>query len=71
MVPCKSAPEDVSFEWSHSRILSTDSKVLQGNALHVSIIDSGTERVTSLSNVLVTFIHSWVQSHLHTLNIDF
>ena len=27
MVPCKSTAEEVSFEWSHCRILSTDSKV--------------------------------------------
>ena len=38
MVPCKSTAEEVSFEWSHHRILSTDSKV--GTTLHVSIIDS-------------------------------
>ena len=27
MVPCKSTAEEVSFEWSHHRISSTDSKV--------------------------------------------
>ena len=43
MLPCKSTAEEVSFEWSHHRISSTDSKVR--NALHVSIIDSGIERV--------------------------
>ena len=42
MVPWKSSAEEVSFEWSHQRILSTDLKV--GNALHVFIIDSGSER---------------------------
>ena len=42
MVPCKSTAEEVSFEWSHHRILSADSKV---RTLHVSIIDSGSERV--------------------------
>ena len=45
MVPNKSIAEEVSFEWSHHRILSTDSKVR--TTLHVSIIDSGRERVNS------------------------
>ena len=27
MLPCKSTAEEVSFEWSHHRISSTDSKV--------------------------------------------
>ena len=43
MVPCKSTAEKVSFEWSHHRISSTDSKVR--TTLHVSIIDSRIERV--------------------------
>ena len=43
MVPCKSTGEEVSFEWSHHRISSTDSKVR--TTLHVSIMDSGRERV--------------------------
>ena len=42
MVPCKSTAEEVSFEWSHHKILSTDSKVR--TTLHVSITDSGRER---------------------------
>ena len=42
MAPCKSTTEEVSFEWSHHRISSTDSKVR--TTLHVSIIDSGRER---------------------------
>ena len=41
MVPFKSTAEEVSFEWSHHRILLTDSKVT--TTLHVSIIDSGSE----------------------------
>ena len=40
---CESTAEEVSFEWSHHRISSTDSKVR--TALHVSIIDSGSEIV--------------------------
>ena len=43
MVPCKSTAEEVSFEWSHHRISSTDSKVR--TTLHVPITDSGSERV--------------------------
>ena len=50
MVPCKSAAEEVSFAWSHHRILSTDSKVR--TALHVFIIDSGTERVKKAKTYL-------------------
>ena len=37
MVPCKSTAEEVSFEWSHHRISSTDSKVTTTLTLHVSI----------------------------------
>ena len=43
MVPCQSTAEEVSFEWSHHRISSTDSKIR--TTLHVSIIDSGSDRV--------------------------
>ena len=43
MVPCKSTAEEVSFEWSHHRIASTEAKV--GTTLHVSISDSGSEKV--------------------------
>ena len=42
MVPCKSTAEEVSFEWSHHRISSTESKVR--TTLHVFIIDTGSER---------------------------
>ena len=37
MVPCTRTVEEVSFEWSHHRISSTDSKVR--TTLHVSIIN--------------------------------
>ena len=47
MVPCKSTAEEVSFEWSHHRISSTDSKVR--TTLHVSIIDYGSERFQSIT----------------------
>ena len=39
MVPWKSTAKEVSFEWWHHRISSTDSKVR--TSLHVSIIDPG------------------------------
>ena len=39
MVPCKSAAGEVSFEWSHHRISSTDSKVR--TTLYVSIVTLG------------------------------
>ena len=39
----KSTAEEVSFEWSHHRIASTEAKV--GTTLHVSISDSGSEKV--------------------------
>ena len=42
MLPCKNAAEEVSFEWSHHRISSTDSKVR--TTLHAFIIDSESER---------------------------
>ena len=41
MLPCKSTAEEISFEWSHYRISSTDSEV--GTSLHVFIIDPGNE----------------------------
>ena len=43
MVPCKSTAEEVSFEWSHHRISSTDSKVR--TTLHVSITDADSDRI--------------------------
>ena len=44
MVPCESTAKEVSFEWSHHRILSTDCEVR--TKLHVSInIYSRSERV--------------------------
>ena len=52
MVPCNSTAEEVSFEWSHHRILSTDSNV--GSTLRVSIIDSGVKGLqSSRSNILL------------------
>ena len=58
MVPCKATTEEFSFEWSHQKIMSTDSKVR--TTLHVSIIDSGSERVK----------HSKVRTTLHVSIID-
>ena len=41
--PCESTAKEVSFEWSHYRISSTDSNTR--TTLHVSMSDSGSERV--------------------------
>ena len=41
MVPCKSTAEEVSFEWSHHRILWIDSKIK--STLHIFINDSESE----------------------------
>ena len=48
IVPSESTAEEVSFEWSHHRISSTDSKVR--TTLNVSTTDSGTERVNIINN---------------------
>ena len=48
MVPCENTAKDISFEWSHHRISYTDSKVR--TTIHVSMIDSGSERVKQISN---------------------
>ena len=45
MVPCKSTAKEVSFEWSHHSILSTDSKV--GTTLHVSILTLGVKELNT------------------------
>ena len=39
----KSTAKEISFEWSHHRILSINSKVIA--TLHVSIIESGSQMV--------------------------
>ena len=43
IAPCESTGRELSFEWSHHRTLSTDSKVK--TTLQNSIIHSGSERV--------------------------
>ena len=43
VLPCERTAEEVSFEWSHHRISSTDSKVR--TTLNLSVTDSGSERV--------------------------
>ena len=48
MAPCKNTAKEVSFERSHHRISSTDLK--DKTTLHVSMIDSGIERVELLYN---------------------
>ena len=57
MIPCKSTAQDVSFQWSHHKISFTYWKVR--TALHVCIIDSGSEKhgqnSIDLSNKKVKF----------------
>ena len=43
MVPFKNTAKEISFEWSHHRISSTDSVVKTTE--RVSIVDSGSEKV--------------------------
>ena len=43
IIPCDSTVKEISIEWSHHGISCTDSKFT--TSLHVSIIDSGSERV--------------------------
>ena len=52
MVPCKSTAGEVSFEWPHHRISSTDSKVR--TTLHVFMIDHRCNLFT-IFNVVKTF----------------
>ena len=56
MVPCQSTAEEVSFEWSHHRISSADSKVR--TTLPVSITDFGSERLMECEAYLNTCVHS-------------
>ena len=54
VISCKSTDKEVSFEWSHHRISSTGSKVR--TALHVFIIDSGSERVKLFTSCNFTVV---------------
>ena len=54
IVPCESNAEEVSLEWSHHRISSTDSKVRAA-----STTDSGSERVKSLGSLRSLFWVTW------------
>jgi len=61
IVPCESAAEEVSFEWSHHRILSTDSKVR--TTINVSITDSGSERVKTDTSAMFNHVLLTNTSH--------
>ena len=54
MVPRKSTDEEVSFEWSHHRISSTNSKVRF--MLHVSMTASGSEWVKTRTRLVVVSV---------------
>ena len=62
-VPCKSTAKEISFEWTHYRILSTDSKV--STTSHVSIIDSWSKRVNKIYCIHGICIKSL--AYLHTV----
>ena len=51
MAPCVSTGRELSFEWSHHRISSTDSKVRV--TLQNSIKHSGSERVKTKSTLIL------------------
>ena len=68
MVPCKSTAEEVSFEWSHHRISSTDSKVR--TKLHVSIIDSEREKAKALIANFLSFIRSSLETNPRLCEIE-
>ena len=51
IAPCVSTGRELSFEWSHHRISSTDSKVRV--TLQNSIKHSGSERVKGISSLFV------------------
>ena len=60
MVSCESTGRELSFEWSHHRISSTDSKVRV--TLQNSIKHSGSERVNFLEDplsIVLQFHHIW------------
>ena len=51
----KSTAEEVSFEWSHHRILLIDSNVRP--TLHVSLIDSQSKGLKNIHEKLFTQLH--------------
>jgi len=48
MVPCENTADEVSFEWSHHRISSIETKIRI--TFNASITDSGSERVKKVRN---------------------
>ena len=68
MVPCKCTAKEVSFEWSHHRILPTDSKVTTTctHTLHIHymyttchLFDSGCKRVNRQTRHVFFLLFSW------------
>ena len=52
MVPCKTTAEEVSFEWSHHRISSTDSKV---KSIHVFSLILRVSRLRATVEVMLGY----------------
>ena len=68
MAPCKSAGRELSFEWSHHRISSTDSKVRV--TLQNSIKHPASERVESyLSDKKIYSSRTTGQDFFGALNV--
>ena len=51
---CKSSTKEVSFKWTHFRILSTDLKFRATFYIIISIIDSGSDRVQNILQITFT-----------------
>ena len=58
MVLCVSTADEVSFEWSHHRISSTDLRVR--TALHVSITDFGSEMINANPVLLKSYSQDFI-----------
>ena len=65
MVLCVSTAEEVSFEWSHHRISSTDLRVR--TALHVSITDFGSKMINANPVLLKSYSQDFI-SHVKKVN---
>ena len=65
MVLCVSTAEEVSFEWSHHRISSTDLRVR--TALHVSITDFGSKMINANPVLLKIYSQDFI-SHVKKVN---
>ena len=68
MVPCKTTAEEVSFEWTHHRISSTDLKFTA--TLNASIINSESERRSIQKNSDLSGNQSECSFHCRPVQLD-